>query len=64
MIKQKLRELGAAAVTWRPDALMVSGAAAISYGAWQVYGPAGYIVGGLFALAIGWLDSKTSRGAK
>lgn len=36
-----------------PDALIVAGAAGVSYGAWLVYTPAGFIVGGLLALAGG-----------
>jgi hypothetical protein len=44
-----------------PDALMVSGAAGVSFGAGMVFQPAGYIVAGLFALAGGWL---LARGGK
>ena len=40
-----------------PDVLLVAGTAAVSYGAWQVYPPAGYIVAGLFALVAGVLLS-------
>lgn len=32
---------------YAPDALIVAGAAAVSYGAWSVYEPAGFIVAGL-----------------
>lgn len=41
-----------------PDALMVAGVAAISYGAAQVYVPAGWIVGGGFAFAFGLLAAR------
>lgn len=44
-----------------PDALMVAGAAGVSIGAYMVYAPAGFIVGGLFALAAGWLTAKAGR---
>lgn len=44
-----------------PDALMVAGAAAISGGAWLIYQPAGWIVGGLFTLAAGVLVAKVSK---
>ena len=44
-----------------PDALMVGGAGGISYGAWLVYGPAGYVVGGLFALAAGVVLARGSK---
>jgi hypothetical protein len=40
---------------------MVSGAGAVSFGAGLVYSPAGWVVGGVFALVAGWL---LSRGAK
>lgn len=46
---------------WLPDLLMVCGAGAVAYGAGLVYPPAGFIVGGLFLLAAGWL---TARGSK
>ncbi len=36
-----------------PDGLMVVGAAAMSYGAWLVYSPAGFIVVGAFAIVAG-----------
>ncbi len=52
-IKDKLRTAASAAAGFLPDALMLGGAGAISYGAWLVYGPAGYGVGGLFALTAG-----------
>lgn len=57
----KLSETMAAAAGWLPDALMTAGAGAASYGAWMVYPPAGFIVGGVFALAAGWI---LARGAK
>jgi hypothetical protein len=44
-----------------PDALMLSGVAGISYGAWLVYAPAGFIVGGAFLLAGGVMAAR--RGA-
>lgn len=36
-----------------PDALIVLGVAIVSYGAWLVYPPAGFIVGGVLVLAGG-----------
>jgi hypothetical protein len=53
--------LAAQAANWLPDALMTAGAGAASYGAWMVYPPAGFIVGGLFGLAAGWI---LARGGK
>jgi hypothetical protein len=55
---QRLQELAHSGL---PDALMVLGAAGIAVGAWMVYQPAGWVVGGGFSLAAGWL---MSRGAK
>lgn len=34
------------------DALAVAGAGAIVWGAWQIYGPAGWVVAGVFALGV------------
>lgn len=41
-----------------PDALMVGGAAAVSYGASIIYLPAGWIVGGVLAIAGGALAAR------
>lgn len=60
-IKDKLQTAASAAAGFLPDALMLAGAGGISYGAWLVYVPAGYVVGGLFALAAGVV---LARGAK
>lgn len=37
------------------DYLGLSGTGLLSYGAWLVYPPAGFIVGGALLLAAGWL---------
>jgi hypothetical protein len=57
----KLKNIAAQAADWLPDALMVAGAGAVSFGAGRVFEPAGWIVAGVFALVGGWL---LSRGAK
>lgn len=44
-----------------PDGLLLGGAAAISYGVWSIYAPAGWIVGGALLIAGGVL---MARGAK
>lgn len=44
-----------------PDALLLAGATSITAGAAQVYGPAGWIIAGLFAFAFGVLLAQ--RGA-
>ena len=46
---------------WTPDVLMLAGAAAVAYGAGLVYQPAGFIVGGAFALAAGWLLARSAK---
>lgn len=53
-----LRGLGKVAANWSPDALMAAGAGGISYGAWLVYQPAGFIVGGLLVLTAGVLAAR------
>lgn len=60
-LKHHLKKGALAAAGWLPDGLMVCGAGAVAYGAGLVYPPAGYMVGGLFLLAAGWL---TARGGK
>ncbi len=50
---------------WQWDALTLAGAAALVMGAYQVYVPAGWIVGGLLAGAagiIGFLKNKRAQG--
>jgi hypothetical protein len=37
-----------------PEALLLGGAAAVTYGVGSMYRPAGWVVGGLLALAAGW----------
>lgn len=51
----------AALVSAAPDGLLVAGAATISYGAWLIYAPAGFIAGGALLVAGGVL---MARGAK
>lgn len=36
-----------------PDALLIAGAASLSYGAWLVFPPAGFMVAGLLAIITG-----------
>lgn len=38
-----------------PDALMLGGTMAISYGSWLIYAPAGFIAGGVLLIAGGVL---------
>jgi len=41
-----------------PDALMVAGTACVSYGAWLVYEPAGFIAGGVLLVTAGVLTAR------
>ena len=61
MNKAKLKALAARAAGLVPDALLIGGAGAVSFGAGMVYLPAGWIVGGLFALAVGWMAAKGGK---
>lgn len=45
-------------VSLLPDALMISGGAALSYGAWLIYQPAGYIVAGILLVVAGVLSAR------
>lgn len=56
-----MKERLQAVAGWIPDALMTGGAGAVAYGASLVYQPAGFVVGGVFLLAAGWL---LARGGK
>jgi hypothetical protein len=57
-IKDKLHTAASAAAGFLPDALMIAGASGVSFGAWLVYCPAGYVVGGLFAIAAGYMLAR------
>ncbi len=40
------------------DGLLVVGASAVSFGGWLIYAPAGFIVAGLFVIALGALVGR------
>lgn len=42
------------------DALLIGGACLVAHGAWLVYEPAGFIVGGSMLMAVGWLLSRVA----
>jgi hypothetical protein len=44
-----------------PDALIVAGAGVLSYGAWLVYPPAGYLVAGGLMLVFGVMAALKAR---
>lgn len=53
-----LRGLAKVAASWSPDAMMVAGAGGISYGAWLIHEPSGFIVGGVLLLTAGVLAAR------
>jgi hypothetical protein len=44
-----------------PDLLMTIGAAVLCYGAWLVYEPAGYLVGGTLMITAGVLAARATK---
>lgn len=44
-----------------PDSLLVIGASSVSFGAWLVHQPSGFVVAGVFLLAGGWILSKAAK---
>lgn len=42
------------------DGAGLAGAVMISFGAWSIYAPAGWIVGGLFLIAVAVLAARAS----
>jgi hypothetical protein len=42
------------------DIAGLAGAGSIAYGAWSIYAPAGFIVGGIMLIALVLLTSRTS----
>jgi hypothetical protein len=54
-----MNKIKRAASSYLADALLIAGVGLVSYGAWLVYEPAGFIVGGLMGLAGGILAAKT-----
>ena len=59
-MKAHLRALAATAREHIPDALLVGGASAVTCGVALIYAPAGWIVGGLFALAAGVYTARSA----
>lgn len=52
------------AIAVLPDALIVAGGCAVSYGAWLIVPAAGFIVGGMLAIAGGWLAGVNTKKPK
>lgn len=45
-------------MAWIRDVAALCGAASVSYGAWLIYEPAGFIVGGIIALSAAVLSAR------
>lgn len=43
-----------------PDVLLIAGAAAVSYGAWSAWPPAGFMAGGFLLLVAGFKTAMVS----
>lgn len=43
-----------------PDLMLLSGAGAMAYGAWLVYEPAGFLLGGFLAVLWGVIASRAA----
>lgn len=56
------RWAGAFIRSWLADLLLVGGGAAVTAGAAMVYPPAGWLVGGGLAMALGVLAARGSNG--
>lgn len=46
------------------DIIGIGGAVSISYGAWSIYHPLGFIVGGALAIAGAWLHGRAGAPAQ
>lgn len=60
----RLPALKAAAMfiaSWIPDSLIASGAGSVALGAWMIFPPAGFIVGGVLAIAGGVLLARGTQ---
>jgi hypothetical protein len=57
-IKNIFRVAVAVAAGYLPDVMMIAGACLVSYGAALIYFPAGYLVGGAFAISFGYLLAR------
>ena len=58
-MKNAMTKAAAAAVDSLPDALLLIGAALVSYGAHMIYAPAGFIVCGSFFILAGRLAARS-----
>jgi hypothetical protein len=43
------------------DLIGIGGAASVAYGAWMVYAPAGFIIGGILALLAAMISARASK---
>ena len=59
-VRGALSAAAAIARDWVPDALLMAGASGIAYGAWLIYAPVGFIVGGALLMLAGWLGARSA----
>lgn len=53
-----IEKLKQAVAGWAPDALLVAGSGAVSFGVAMIHQPSGLIVAGLFLFSAGWLMAR------
>jgi hypothetical protein len=58
-IKNIAKRMGAVCSRLFPDALIIGGVALLSYGAWLVYAPAGFLLCGFMLLIGGFMAAKS-----
>lgn len=58
-MKNVMTKVVAAAGDWLPDVLFLLGAGLVSFGAYMIYAPAGFIVGGSFFILAGMLAARS-----
>jgi hypothetical protein len=56
-----MKRLSAAVENSLPDALFLIGAGLVSYGAYMIYAPAGFVTCGLFSILAGVLAAKGAK---
>jgi hypothetical protein len=58
-LKNAMKGVTAVAGDWLPDVMLLLGAGLVSYGAYMIYAPAGFIVSGSFLILAGRLAARS-----
>lgn len=58
VVRERLSNIGRAVPDLAVDAFGVAGGGLVGYGAWQIYHPAGFIVGGFLMIVGSWLFAR------